>query len=324
SGVDKIGLLVPFEARKVSRLGFQYVAVEMLVREYSVVNRPRVGRLLFECGGHGIVGGRDGVPAGFSLVKEGGSPTLTFRDLERLLPDPPLPIFAIDLSLMPIHSKEELSSLRLQLALSLSVVREYLWDRHLLLSSAPSNTREWLWPVAGNNKMIIVKEKAGEALWRLKADRVVILRPDAQEVLSPSDVLEADAFLIGGVVDRIPRPGISRVLDTLVPWGRPRRIMLRNSIIGVPQRINRIVEILLRARYLYLGDVERAILDVMTRADKVLRLFYELQRSRVKRISLCEAMREYSWLRVDERDILLAAKKAKVEVDRSCMGNTWR
>lgn len=313
---EGLGLRVPFERRKAVDLGFQYVGVEMLVREYGIARGPYQGARLFECEGRRILGGRGEEAASHYVSRRGG--LASHRDLAAKLPPEPFPLVLIDLSLISIHTEEELSSLRVQIAMSLSETRRYLWDRHLALASAPEGIDEWLRPLVGRNKMIIARERAGELLWRLRADRVYILRPDAEEPLRPSEVMGAQAFVIGGIVDKIPRPGLSRVLDSSVPWGEPRRLEVRGSIVGVPERIHRIVGAILRARLDLYGLIDRALVEYMARQDRVMRLFHELQRRGAKRICLRGSLEEYKWLMVDERDVLLAAKRAHVEVDDSC------
>ena len=313
--IDTVGLRVPFEHRKIARLGPQYIAVEMLVRSYNITSARSHGRLLFSCDNKNIriIGGRGRLTARYSLSGR-GEPVVEWRELESLLPDPPVPVVAVDLGLLGIHSDEERASLRIQIAMALAKVREYLWDKHLALTSAPEGVQGWLEPVVGRNRMIISKAKPGEVFWRLRADNVIILRPDADEKLTAGDIVEAEGFLIGGIVDKIPRPGISRILDSLVPWGRPRRLVLRGSIIGVPERINRIIEIILKTRYDFLGDLESAIVSSMSKADKVNRLFYEFTKMRVKSIDICEILDEYSWLQVTPDVIRIAARRAHVDL----------
>ena len=312
-GVRRLGIRVPFSPQKVQELGPQYLAVEMLVREYIVAESMSRGRLLFSCEGLDIIGGRGPQEAPYSISRK-GHPVLSWSDLLSMVPDPPIPLIAIDLGMIGIHTEEERNSLRVQLAMSLSTVRRFLWDRHLALTSAPEGLDKWLYPVMGRHKAILTRAKPGEVFWRMKVDRVIILRPDAEERLSGADVLEAEGFLVGGIVDKLPRPGISRFLDTLVPWGEPRRIELRGSTIGVPARINRVVEILLKARYDYMGDLEAAIVSSMSRSDRVNRIFYELAKKRLRRARLCDLLEEYSWLGATREDILLAARRARVEI----------
>jgi len=186
------------------------------------------------------------------------------------------------------------------------------------VTGTDEETAKWINEVMGVNKVAIVNARPSEVLWGYDADKVIILRPDASTPLKADDVMTADAFLLGGIVDKIPRPGLSRMLDSLVPWGVPRRIELRGSVIGVPERINRIVEILLKSRYLYDGDVEKAIITTMSKKDRVARAYREIMKyaseRKVDRVGgdFYEQLR--SWLSLTYDEFLEAARRAHVEV----------
>ncbi len=310
---------------RVERLGFQSLAVEMLVRNLYINSFVSEGlKDVFEDRYRGrkyrILLGSDGLTADSCLMPRREGDSLSWKELQELLPEPPFPLFVIDISLKYIHTEEELERLRLQIAVSLSAVREYLWDRHLAITSSDQETMRWLNDYLGKNKAIITDSKPNEVLWSLGADMVIILRPDAQESLTPDDVMKADAFLIGGVVDLMPRRGLSRILDNLVPWGIPRRITLRGSIIGVPERINRVIEILLKARYLYKGNIEKAVISSMSRRDILNRAFVEIMKNsyacgkeRCIPRSFYKSLRK--WLPLSEEDFQLAASKAKIKIE---------
>ncbi len=325
-GIHALGSRVWLHKKRVAEQGFQYVAVESLVREYNVYyDRTFKGENVYETSYK---------RERFKLLMSPGSErsdgtvsskgsirdlAFTWSDLADLLPNPPLPLFVVDMSMRFIHSEDELAKLRLQIAVSLNVVRRYLWDPHLALTSIDPSTVSWLKELAGENKMTVIQSKPSELLWSMDADRVIILRPDAPQQLTGNDIMMADAFLIGGIVDKIPRPGISRVLDNLVPWGSPRRIELRGSVVGVPERINRIIEILLKARYDYPGDLEKSIVTSMTRKDVVARAYIEIVRHARKEPGrlvvswdLYDDLR--SWLPLTEEDFLKAAERARAVV----------
>ena len=325
-GIYSLGSRVWLHRKRVKEQGFQYAAVETLVREYNVyydndfrgttVHESSYKRSRFK-----IVLGPGEERASASINSKGdlNSLAFTWNDVAELLPNPPLPLFVIDLSMRFIHSEDELAKLRLQIAVSLNVIRRYLWDPHLALTSVDVATQSWISELVGENKMTIMQSKPSELLWSMDADRVIILRPDAPQPLTGSDVAMADAFLIGGVVDRIPRPGVSRVLDNLVPWGTPRRIELRGSIIGVPERINRIIEILLKARYEYHGDIEKSIISSMTKKDVVARAYIEIVKNAVKRpggsfISWDFYNELRTWLPLTPEDFIKAAQRANVKI----------
>ncbi|MEB3773560.1 MAG: tRNA (guanine-N1)-methyltransferase [Desulfurococcales archaeon] len=323
NSVFKLGSTVWLSRKKLAGLGFQYIAVEALVREhviaedptvrggevYNTIYRDRLFSIFYPPGDHLA-------DASLTPKPDGRKVLVSWMDLQDMLPNPPLPVFVIDLSLKFIHTEEEATKLKVQIAMSLSVIREYLWDAHLALTGVESGSTEWISDMVGYNKMTVTQNKPSELLWGLDADKVIILRPDAPQPLSRDDVLEADGFLIGGIVDKIPRPGLSRMLDNLVPWGMPRRLELRGSVIGVPERINRIIEILLKSRYMYNGDIEKAIVSTMTRKDVVSRAYVEIARRAARRGSVSwDLYRELkAWLPIRKKDFLEAAKKAKVEI----------
>ncbi len=325
-GVEVVGSRVWLQKNKVKEQGFQYLAVEMLVKELSLAwDREYRGSTIYEKKYRGgtyriVLGpGEERVEASVVPRSRATETVFTWRDLEEILPNPPKPVIVVDLGMKFMHTEEELGKLRLQISVSLNVVRRYLWDPHLALTSIDPHTAQWLSEVLGENKVTMVQGKPSELLWSMDADKVVILRPDAAQPLTGADVLTADAFLIGGVVDRIPRPGISRMLDNLVPWGVPRKIELRGSVVGVPERINRIVEILLKARYEYAGDVEKAIISTMTKKDVVSRAYIEILRhGRRENGHLVVSWDLYrslkKWLPIDPESFRLAASRARARI----------
>lgn len=299
----------------------QYLAVEILVNDYYIKREPGRGRVaaVDEYGGRTIrihLGKGD---EEYECEIRGDNGEASWRDLEARLPDPPFPLFLVDLGFWRLHTDEEKSRLRIQLSMTLNTVRKFLWDRHLAVTSVQQGVREQLDQVMGSNKAFITSARPAELLWSLGAEEVIILRPDAPEELTARDLEKADAFVIGGIVDLTPRKGVSRVLDRMVPWGVPKKITLRGSTIGVPDRINRIVEIILKAMFVYNGDVERAVVSSMTKRDIARRLFVEvMKRSRPSGGRRVIRESEYydivRWLPVSWEDFLEAARKAHVEV----------
>jgi tRNA (adenine9-N1/guanine9-N1)-methyltransferase len=324
-GIYRLGFKPYYEQRKLENLGFQYVAVEMLVNEYNIVyDQTFKGRVVREDTYKGVK---------FKLlVREGDlrpdavvthkvltmKSLVTWREVAELLPTPPLPLFVIDVS--PLYQDAlDLPTIRVQIEESLERIREHLWDPHLAITSADKSMSEWIHGVTGRNKIIITSSKPSELLWSMDADRVTIIRQDAPHPLTSNDVLSSDAFLISGIQDSISRPGIGRVFDNLVPWGIPRRVELRGSIVGVPDRINKIVEILLKARYRYGGDIEKSIISSMTRRDVMSRLHSEIlrraERSGEGAYVDIEAYYELArWLPITKDDFIRVAERVGVKV----------
>lgn len=231
--------------------------------------------------------------------------------LERL-PPRPRPVFALDFSLLHRHSAEEARSLRVQVGATLGTVRRYLWDAHLLLAGLPPGGLEWLRGFLGSPLVASTTLPADEALQLRGYRRVVLLDPSAEKPLSREDVLGADAFILGAIVDRTPRPGETQRLRLRGAY-EARRLELRGSIHGVPNRLNTLAEILLRARYELCGDVEKAILASMTPRDTRHRAYVEIsrwlrgRRQRVPWSLYCELRK---WLPLSPRDFIRAARMA--------------
>ncbi len=249
---------------------------------------------------------------------DGAGSGLRGRLLE-LLPEQPRPVIAVDLGLVERHSLDEAGSLRLQLGALLGVVRRFLWDRHLLLAGLRPGVAEWLRGLMGSVSVSLSWLPSDEALRIRGYRRIILLDPSAPEPLTSSDVLEADAFILGGIVDKVARPGETSRLP-LRGFYQPRRLELRGSIHGVPNRINAVAEIILRARYETCGDIEEAIKRTMSRRDARLRAYVELTRwSRGKRRtvpwSIYEQLR--SWLPLTPEDFAKAARMAGLEVEGS-------
>lgn len=234
------------------------------------------------------------------------------------LPERTLPLIVLDLSLLHRHvSLSELSSLRRQVGAVLGVVRRFLWDRHLLVAGAPPGAYEWLRLFMGRALVDYSPLASDEAASLRGARRIILLDPGADRDLDARDVLEADAFILGGIVDRVPRPGETRRLR-LQGLAEPRRLALRGSVHGVPSRLNSVAEIVLRARYETCGDVEEAIRRVMSPRDARLRAYVELSRwSRGRRRKVPWSLYEElaSWLPLSPRDFVRATRMAGLEVE---------
>ena len=226
------------------------------------------------------------------------------------------PLIVIDLGLVASHLRRELRSLRVQVGAALGVIRRYLWDRHLLLSSAGPGVIEWLRAFMGRALFDYSELPGDEAASLRGASKIIVLDPSAEKPLTSSEVLSADAFIIGGIIDILPRPGATRRLN-LRGLGEPRKITLRGSIHGVPSRLPQVVEIVLRARY-ETCDIEEAVRRVMSPRDTRLRAFIELMkwsRGRRKRVPLTLYYELREWLPISLRDFVRAARMAKLEVE---------
>ncbi|ABM79955.1 hypothetical protein [Hyperthermus butylicus] len=319
-GYYSIGSRVHVEASRLSEDPFQELTVRILVWGGGLrEDKGYVG---------GVVYSEEYMGRQYSFIRGDGdtrTDAVYVRDanwrwmLLEKLPSQLKPLIVIEMSLLWRHSPRELVSLRKQIAAALGVVRRYLWDRHLLLAGIPEGGFEWLRLLMGRGSVSISSLPGDEAAMLRGARRIILLDPSAEKPLTPSEVLEADAFILGGIVDRLPRPGETSRLR-LRGLAEPRRLLFHGDVHGVPNRINMLVEILLRARYKYCGDLDQAIRSVMSPRDARLRAAVEIARwSRGKKRTVPWTLYEElcKWLPLTPRDFVRAARMAGLEVEGS-------
>ncbi|CCC81030.1 tRNA (guanine-N1)-methyltransferase [Thermoproteus tenax] len=231
------------------------------------------------------------------------------EEIRVALTPPPVPKIYIDLGLWDVHTDREKNELVEQIAASIHVVRSQLWDGNLALARTPS---EFL-------------ERFGRAMRGMR--HAVAISPDPPPAgavfLDPEGPCRADegllrgwdSFVVGGVVDkeRVYKGASRRLAESAgIPPERRCRIELRGSTVGVPDRINKIIEILLSVRFRGLS-LEDAILEAQAKRDKVYRLMRELQRLG-PRVPRERALEIAAWLKAGEDVLELAARKARVEL----------
>ena len=319
-GWYRLGIGAWIKSRRIRLNGFQEVALRILVWNGIVGESSRIhGSPLHEVEHRGklfqFIFGKGGVKAdaAYYQTPRCSGRCVTREQLIERLPPRPIPLIVVDMTQLPLHNLDEAGSLRRQLAASLGVIREYLWDRHMLLTAAPDGTRGWLYSFMRSPFVQITPLPTDEALETLGYDgKVILLDPSAPERLTPEDVMQAEAFILGGIVDKRPRPGATATLP--VKRAERRRIELRGSLIGVPNTLNSLIEAVLRARYLYNGDIERALYDVIPPHEARIRAYVEITRAAKKRgcvdWSLYEELR--TWLPLRPRDFEKAARMASV------------
>ncbi len=161
------------------------------------------------------------------------------------------PYIAIDCRFLDTHTEKEKRKLFLQIKQTLGVVRKYMWDDMLI--------------VACENEVPLKNYSSLESFLEEKGlKKIILLDPNGEELFSETE--EAECYIIGGIVDKTgDKKGLtSRIGEELKSKGfkvKSRRIELRGDVIGVPDRINHIAEIILKV--IFEGkDVEKAILEV--------------------------------------------------------------
>ncbi|AEM38018.1 tRNA (guanine-N1-)-methyltransferase [Pyrolobus fumarii 1A] len=326
-GWYNLGLGAWIKSRRIRDNGFQEVALRVLVWSGVVGEASRIKGgidqvLNYQGREYRFVFGPGDVKADAAYYQHRckSSYCIEHDDIVSLLPEKPKPLIVIDLAQLHMHNLDEASSLRRQLAATLGVIRRFLWDRHLLLTNAAEGVRAWLKSFMATMQVQMSSLNTDDALdVRGYTGLRILLDPNADKDLQPDEVVKADVFILGGIVDKRPRPGATRELP--IEGAVRRRISLRGSIIGVPHTINTLVEALLLARYVYDGNIERALYDVTPPHEARIRAYVEI--SRVIRGAkgayvdwdLYEEL--VKWLPLRPRDFEKAARMAGARLRRS-------
>lgn len=191
---------------------------------------------------------------------------------------PEVPRIIIDVSFWRRHTKGELESLITQIVQGVREVRRYLWDGNLVLSGVDDEFKAVLSKGLGS---MLTSIKVYGVIPPEYLKNAVMLDPYGDFELTESIVRSTDTFILGGISDsEIARKGETSNLYRwlgLDKYAVPRvRISLRGVLTGVPERINKIVSIILMVRYSGY-TVEDAVIANQSKADKIARLHRELQ-----------------------------------------------
>ncbi|ADM28073.1 tRNA (guanine-N1-)-methyltransferase [Ignisphaera aggregans DSM 17230] len=195
------------------------------------------------------------------------------RYLKLIMPMKPLII--VDLSLFELHHDMELKVLVKQLVLAINTIRLWLTDLHIAIVNMPLYFNPLL-----NKISTLARICYDDSLYKtIELERAVLLDPYADEALTSQDILSNDYFIIGGIVDRkFSRPYATSMLLALNNLDiKSKSIRLGSSAIGVPNELNKIVDIVMRVRFL--GEsLESAIISNMSVDDKISRIVYEVRK----------------------------------------------
>lgn len=246
-------------------------------------------------------------------------PSDCVASLELLMDVPNRPRFVIDLSLWGDHTDSEKNELVEQVLASIGVVRRYLWDSSLELTSVPGEFLERFSRFARGFRHGVVISRDKPVI----RGNAVMLDPEGDCVLNEGLISGVDMFIIGGIVDKERRvKGETTRLYRLLGLNVPRcRVELRGSVIGVPDRINKIIEIVLMTIF-ETKDIEGAIIRAMAKRDRVNRLLYEVQRAAYRlrgeggtTLVIPRSMLSMiNWVNATSRELELALRKSQVRV----------
>ncbi|WP_456483643.1 hypothetical protein [Methanopyrus kandleri] len=259
---------------------------------------------------------------GLSLAVPGEETTSDYRatprgrdvppeELAEAVPDyPACPHFVVDYRFWGEHSDFGRTNLIRQTAVTASTLRLYLSDRHMSLVNVTPEAEERFLKAFPSFEGGLYEDWE-DLIAELSVDRIILLDPNAEEELDENEIREDTVFVLGGIVDENMRGWTAKLAPGIPCDVERRRITLKGSIIGVPDRINALVEAL--SRVIVEGEpLERAILRVQSPRFARRRLSRELRR--LDRLTEEELRRLREVVNLPKREILLEARRRGIEL----------
>ncbi|WP_457741761.1 tRNA (guanine(9)-/adenine(9)-N1)-methyltransferase [Thermococcus sp.] len=240
-GIESIGTLSKRFRKSKNKL--QDIAIEIVHGKGAIFHVPEKTAVAWDLNGKRVEGSYYAYAP--LCMKDKFEMVLSPEELRSKLPK--WPCFVIDLSLWDKHSQKEKGKLCLQINQSYGLLRDYFTGRELAVTWANDEFKSMFHGPL--DRITPYNGSTAEFLRERGIDEVVLLDPWAEEVLSEED-FNVKAFVIGGIVDtshdKKLTPKIGEELERAGIKVRRRKIVLRGDIIGVPDRINRIMGILLK------------------------------------------------------------------------------
>jgi len=260
----------------------QHLAIKMLLRNYGLIDADINALKIREEDGIQLFKGRGEEKVRYLFGKGG-------KKVELQLPK--YPLIVIDMGLFDeLEEEEEKRKTLLQVEVTLSVIRKWLWDGNLALIHSPLSL--------SIGKAKIINE--------IESDNCIVLDPYGDTVANEDLIRSTDVFIIGGIVDKGRRLkyATSKLAEKYNYPCKRVKIMLRDSIVGVPDEINKIVNIVLKVKYG--GKLEDAIIENQSKSDKISRILRDV--SLYEKEMLDEEVR---WLKVDDKTYKLILSRLK-------------
>jgi len=186
------------------------------------------------------------------------------------------PIFVIDMRFFNLHMEDEKYSLLIQLYEALGLVRDYLLEDTLVLTNISKDTIK---PYVEKKGVLDLLDRIKPGFYNkyLDYEKAIILDPYGEEELTEEDIRENKYFILGGIVDKGNRLKgyTSKIRDLDIPH---KRMVLDNTLTGVPKEINHIIEIILKVK-VFDYSLKDAILSTQPKRYK--RYYLEEMRRRV-------------------------------------------
>jgi tRNA (adenine9-N1/guanine9-N1)-methyltransferase len=186
---------------------------------------------------------------------------------------PRVPLIIFDALFWELHSDEEKKDAIQQFLFAVKTIRKYLTDLNIVVLSPSSELIDLI--NSFRNRINVITPASSITL----PNKGVILDPYSNESLTIEEVLQADAIVVGLLVDsRFPRPYATYAMSLIrrLPYIR-KAIVYKGSIVGVPKEINKIIEILLKVRFEGMS-LDNAVKDTMGVDNKIYRVVYEVSK----------------------------------------------
>jgi len=241
-GIESIGTLSKRFRKSKNKL--QDIAIEIVYGKGAVFRVPEKTAVAWDLNGNRVEGSYYAYAP--LCMKDKFEMVLSPEELRSKLPE--WPYFIIDLYHWDRHTGKEKGKICLQVNQSYGLLRDYFTGRELAVTWANEEFKSMFHgPI---DRITAYEGSTAEFLKERGIDEVVLLDPWAEEVLSEKD-FGVRAFIIGGIVDtggnkKKTTPKIGEELERAGIKVRRRRIVLRGDIVGVPDRINRILGIILK------------------------------------------------------------------------------
>ncbi|MCE4615225.1 MAG: hypothetical protein F7B60_06835 [Desulfurococcales archaeon] len=205
------------------------------------------------------------------------------------------PLFVFDMSLLNFFgTKNELGEAVLVIAHALQITRRFLYDRNLAVTSINEALTEELKRVVFDHDMIVSDKTSADLLWTSEIEDSVLISPLARKPLAKEDLENTQGIVIPLVFYWDRR--MEKYVNNLVPWAKVRHLELHGSVVGVPHRPTRILEIILDVLYNNM-DLDIAIIHNMNRKNLFHRVKFEISKMIAEGVdSLDELLTRVSWL----------------------------
>lgn len=225
-----------------------------------------------------------------------GEPIITRRELLESAKE--FLYIVIDCSFYDYHTEKEKKKLELQIQQSLGVIRDFMWDEKLIVTHKDFGIG-------------IFYPSTEDFLKETGINEVILLDPNGDEIFTGQ---KAKCYVIGGIVDKVgnKKGWTSKIGKRLRRKGirvGSLRIELKGDVIGVPDRLNTIIEILLRV-ILDGEDVEKAVKSVQSPLVAKWRLRKELPKRTIRidvrgkpfRVVRKSEIKNFNWLNIRPKD----------------------